>query len=92
MREAVQEEVPKTIIKQVDLTKCKRCKSPNVVKQGIRRLKRGPVQGYKCKDCNKRFTHNLGFEKKHVAPEQITQAVDLLFSVYLAVKLPRVLR
>ena len=80
MREAVQEEVPKTIIKQVDLTKYKRCKSPNVVKQGIRRLKRGPVQGYKCKDCNKRFTHNLGFEKKHVAPEQITQAVDLLFS------------
>ncbi len=80
MREAVQEEVPKTIIKQVDLTKCKRCKSSNVVKQGIRRLKRGPVQGYKCKDCNKRFTHNLGFERKHATPEQITQAVDLLFS------------
>ncbi len=77
MREAVQQG---TIIRQVDLGRCKRCDSDNIVKQGMRKLKRGPVQGYKCKDCGKRFTHNLGFEKKHATPEQITQAVDLLFS------------
>ena len=80
MRAAVQQEIPKTVIKQVDLGRCKQCDSPNIVKQGIRKLKRGPVQGYKCKDCGKRFTHNLGFEGKRAAPEQITQAVELVFS------------
>ena len=60
--------------------KCKRCDSANMVKQGMRKLKRGPVQGYKCKDCGRRFTHNLGFEGKRAAPEQITQAVELVFS------------
>ncbi len=80
MREAVQEDVPKTIIKQVDLGRCKRCDSSNIAKQGMRKLKRGPAQGYKCKDCGKRFTHNLGFEGKRAAPEQITQTVELVFS------------
>jgi len=31
-------------------------------------------------DCLKRFTHNVGFTRKRATPEQITQAVDLLFS------------
>ena len=80
MREAVQEEIPKTVIKQVDLTKCKRCKSPNVVKDSIRRLKKGDTQQYKCKNCGFRFTHNLGFEGKRATPEQICTAVELVFS------------
>ncbi len=80
MREAVQQEVPKTIIKQVDLTKCKRCGSENVVKNGFKNLKRGKVQMFLCRDCGKKFTHNLGFERKQSAPEQITLAVDMVFS------------
>ena len=80
LREAVQQDVPKTIIKQVDLTKCLRCESPNITKKGIRHLKKGDIQQYKCKDCGKRFTHNLGFEHKRATPEQITQAVELVFS------------
>ncbi len=80
LREAVQEEVPKTVIKQVDVTRCKHCGSENIHKDCIRKFKKGPVQQFKCKDCNKRFIHNLGFEKKHATPEQITQAVELVFA------------
>ncbi len=77
MREAVKQSVT---IKQIDLGKCKFCDSIHIVKDSIRRLKRGNVQQYKCKDCGKRFTQNLGFEGKHATPEQITMAVDLVFS------------
>ena len=80
MREAVQQEVPKTVIKAVDLTKCKFCDSANIIKKGIRHLKKGDMQQYGCLDCGKRFTHNLGFEGKRAMPEQITQAVELVFS------------
>lgn len=80
MREAVQEDVPKTVIKQVDLGKCKFCESANIIRDCIRKFKKGPVQQFKCKDCLKRFTHNLGFERKQSTPEQITLAVDMVFS------------
>lgn len=78
MREAVQEEVP-TTVKTIDLTKCKFCDSPNIIRKGIRKAKKGTLQMFGCKDCSKRFTLNLGFERKRATPEQITQAVDLLF-------------
>lgn len=67
MREAVQDTVT---IKAVRLGQCK-C--------GIRNLKKGKVQQYMCKDCGKRFTHNLGFEQSRATPEQITTAVELVF-------------
>lgn len=35
---------------------------------------------YKCKECGRKFIHNLGFERKRATPEQITTAADLLFS------------
>ena len=77
MHEAVKEEV---VIRKIDLGKCKHCDSENIVKDSIRRLKKGEVQQLKCKDCGKRFIHNLGFEKKHATPEQISTAVELVFS------------
>ena len=80
MREAVRDDVPKVVIKQVDLTRCKRCDSENVHRDGIRRLKKGDIQQYECDDCGKRFTHNLGFEGKRATPEHITQAVELVFA------------
>ena len=80
MREAVQQEVPKTVIKQIDLGRCKHCDSANIHKDGIRHLKKGDTQQYECHDCGKRFTHNLGFEGKRATPEQITMAVELVFS------------
>ena len=80
MREAVQKEVPKTVIKQVDPTKCKYCDSPHINKKGTHTFKKGPVQQFKCRDYGKRFVHNLGFEKKQSSPEQIALAVDMVFS------------
>ena len=46
----------------------------------MRKAKKGNLQVFGCKDCSKRFTLNLGFERKRATPEQITTAVDLLFS------------
>ena len=76
MREAAQQS---TTIRQIDLTRCKFCNGA-IVKNGTRKLKKGTFQAYKCKECGKKFIHNLGFERKHATPEQITTAVDLLFS------------
>ena len=77
MREAVQESVT---IREVDLGRCKFCDSPNITRKGVRKLKKGTFQQFRCHDCRRRFTHNLGFERKRATPEQITMAVDLLFS------------
>ena len=79
MREAVQKEAT-TTIKEVDLGRCKFCDSANIVRKGIKKAKKGDIQMFGCKDCKKRFVQNLGFEKKHATQEQITIAVDLVFS------------
>ena len=77
LREAVKEEVT---IRQIDLNACKHCGSPHITKKGIKRLKKGTFQNFRCDDCGRYFIHNLGFERKRATPEQITTAVDLLFS------------
>ena len=76
MREAVRETAT---IRQISLGKCKHCESENIHKDYIRRFKKGEVRQYKCKDCGKRFTHNLDFEKKQAVPEQISTAVEIVF-------------
>ena len=77
MRVAVRETVT---IRQVDLGRCKHCDSVNITKKGFRKFKKDTVQQFKCQDCGRRFVHNLGFELKRATPEQITTAVDLMFS------------
>ena len=77
MREVVQAEIT---IPQIDLGKCKFCDSPSIHKKGIKKAKKGNLQQFKCKDCGRRFVQNLGFERKRATPEQITMAVDLVFS------------
>ena len=77
IREAVQESVT---VREVDLNRCKFCDSPDITRKGTRKLKKGTFQQFRCRDCRRRFTHNLGFERKRATPEQITMAVDLLFS------------
>lgn len=77
MREAVRKE---TAIREIGLDSCKFCGSTNITKKGIKKTKHGDQQQFGCKDCGRRFTQNLGFEKKRATPEQITMAVDLVFS------------
>ena len=76
MRQAVQEGVT---IKSTNLHEC-RCGSTNIHKDGIRHLKKGDIQQYECRDCGRRFTNNLGFERKRATPEQISTAVELVFA------------
>lgn len=35
---------------------------------------------YLCKDCGKRFSFNIGFEKMHTSPQMITSAMQLYFT------------
>ena len=75
------EVVQRTVtIPQADLGRCKHCDSPEITKDGIRKFKKGEFQQFECHGCGRRFIHNLGFEKKRATPEQITTAVDLVFS------------
>ena len=77
MRQAVQDGIT---IRTVDPTKCKLCESKNITKKGIRHFKKGDMQQYKCKDCKKRFVHNLGFERRHATPEQVSTGIELFFA------------
>ena len=79
MRQTVREESV-TIIKTHDAHQCKFRGSSNVTKKGTVSRVKGPTQQFQCKDCYRRFTDNLGFEYKQATPEQITMAVELVFS------------
>lgn len=59
---------------------CIYCKSPRIVKDGLRHNKCGDIQKFNCKDCNRYFTINLGFEKMKHNPQGITTAMQLYFS------------
>ncbi|MGA7370583.1 MAG: DDE-type integrase/transposase/recombinase [Nitrososphaeraceae archaeon] len=77
IRETVREDV---VIQQITANLCPQCKSTKLVKHGIRHNKYGDIQRYCCKDCHKRFTINIGFEKMHTTPHIITEAMQLYFS------------
>jgi len=59
---------------------CLYCKSSNIVKDGIRHIKCGDIQKFKCKDCIRYFTVNLGFERILATPQIITSASQLYFT------------
>jgi transposase-like protein len=77
IRETVRQEI---IIQQITTKSCPHCRSPNLVKHGLCHYKYGDIQRYSCKDCHKRFTINIGFEKMHATPQVITSAMQLYFS------------
>ena len=70
----------KTIINEVSTNHCRSCDSENIVKCGIRHNKNHDIQTYKCNDCKKRFSINLGFERMHASPQVITSAMQLYFT------------
>lgn len=67
-------------IEPIIINACKYCKSESVVKCGLRKNKHGDLQKFLCKDCNRYFTINLGFERMKHDPEGITTAMQLYFS------------
>jgi transposase-like protein len=63
-----------------NLTQCLFCGSSNIVKDGIRKNKRGEIQIFYCKACEHYFTFNVGFERMKHNPQAITSAMQLYFS------------
>ena len=59
---------------------CQKCNSSNIKKAGIRKNKSGNIQLFECKDCNSKFSINLGFEGMRATPDQITMAMNLYFN------------
>lgn len=76
-RDSVRDDV---VIREVKIDSCTRCRSASIKKAGIRKNKSGNIQMFKCKDCNAKFSINLGFEGMRATPEQITMAMNLYFN------------
>lgn len=69
-----------TTINPIKTNCCKFCNSDNIIKKGLRKNKNQDIQVYFCKDCNRKFSINLGFEKMHASPQSITSALQLYFT------------
>ena len=68
------------VIWEIKTDSCARCGSASIKKAGVRKNKSGNIQMFKCKDCNAKFSINLGFESMRATPEQITMAMNLYFN------------
>lgn len=79
LREEVRKQNQVTI-EPINPSTCPQCLSSNIVKHGIRHNKYGDIQRFSCKNCHKRFTVNLGFEKMRATPQAITSAMQLYFT------------
>ena len=79
IRETVQQE-QELVIQPISQLACRYCNSEHIVKKAIRRNKQYSVQRYLCKDCGKRFSFNIGFEKMRAPTDAITSAMQLYFT------------
>lgn len=60
---------------------CPKCKSKDYIKSGYRNTeKRGKIQRYECKQCEKRFCMDDGFFRMRNNNKMITKALDLYYS------------
>lgn len=61
--------------------KCRFCKSANIVKKGFRQTeKRGKIQRFICRDCQRSFCHDDGFWRMRNKENIITMAIDMYLS------------
>jgi transposase-like protein len=71
---------PEIVIQPISRLACSYCNSERIVKKAIRHNKQYDIQRYLCKDCGKRFSINIGFEKMRAPADAITSAMQLYFS------------
>ncbi len=64
----------------VSISNCMYCNSSNIVKDGVRHNKHGDIQKYYCRECERYFSFNVGFEKMKHNPQAVTTAMQLYFS------------
>jgi transposase-like protein len=67
-------------INPIEVKGCKFCHSNNIIRKGIRKNINYSIQVFLCKDCDKKFSINLGFEKMKASPQIITSALQLYFT------------
>lgn len=67
-------------IRPIDSTVCVRCGSSHIVKDAKRKTNHGDIQRWRCRECRKRFSINLGFERMRASPQVITSCMQLYFS------------
>lgn len=79
LREQVRKQNEVTI-EEVTFSECPNCKSENFIKKGIRKNQSGNIQRYRCLDCTKWFSFNVGFERMKHNPQAITSAMQLYFT------------
>ena len=77
---AVRKQVEARVIEPISFDACIYCRSPSIIKWGVRHNKYGDIQKFSCKACGKFFTVNLGFERMKHNPQGITAAMQLYFS------------
>ena len=75
---ALRKEVKVAYIEPLQINCCIFCNSSKIVKDGLRHNKRG--EEYECRECNRHFTINLGFERMRATPQIITSALQLYFT------------
>lgn len=77
IRETVKQQIT---INEINNHSCPNCESINLKKDGVRHNKNYDIQRFKCKNCEKKFSINLGFEKMKASPQMITSALQLYFT------------
>lgn len=80
IRREVQESQENIVLSPVTEIVCGFCSSENVIRKSVRHNQHGDLQRYLCKECGRRFSFNLGFEKMHATPQAITGAMQLYFT------------
>lgn len=79
MREEVRAK-NQVVISPISISDCIYCHSTKISKDGLRHNKNYDIQKFYCKDCNRYFTINIGFERMKHDPRGITTAMQLYFS------------
>lgn len=68
------------VLEPITISDCPAYHSQHIKRAGIRHNKSGEIQRYKCLDCGKIFSINVGFERMKHNPKAITAAMQLYFS------------
>lgn len=68
------------IMERVKLKLCKYCDSGKIIKKGVRKNENGTIQIFKCLDCKKKFSENIGFEKMRYNENVVTGALQMYYS------------
>ena len=70
----------KKIIDPIPASRCRKCGTTDIKRDGVRKNNNQIVQKYKCNICNAFFSGNVGFKNMHASPETITLAMQLYFT------------